>query len=264
MAILARSWNVFHGRTDPPGRRAYLEQAIELATRDDPDVLCLQELPQWSLERLEGWTGMGVSSARTRHRLGGLGRRPTDIHHGRFRSSLTGQANAVLVARRHEVADHRSLVLNDRLFVARQARRLGIGTRVALAWTAERRVCQALRIRASAGPSMVVLNLHATHLRDRRCAEAEVRRAVRFGEELAAPGEPLVVAGDFNLTASSPAMAELTAAGFSPAGPLIDHIVVRGLPSTPLSVWPVERRTVDGRVLSDHPPVELELAVRGS
>ena len=59
-------------------------------------------------------------------------------------------------------------------------------------------------------------------------------------------------------------MAELTAAGFSPAGPLIDHVLVRGAPSTELSVWPVERRTVDGRVLSDHPPVELELAVRGS
>jgi hypothetical protein len=24
-------------------------------------------------------------------------------------------------------------------------------------------------------------------------------------------------------------------------------------------MWPVERRTVDGRVLSDHPPVELSV-----
>ena len=262
--MLVRSWNVFHGRTDPPGRRAYLEQAIELATRDDPDVLCLQELPQWSLERLEEWTGMGVSSARTRHRLGSLGRRPTDIHHGRFRSSLTGQANAVLVARRHAVADHRTLVLNGRLFAAREARRLGLGVRVVLAWTSERRVAQALRITTGSGSSIVLVHLHLTHLRDRRLAEAELRQAVSFGEELVAEDEPLVVAGDLNLTEASPAMAELTAAGFSPAGPLIDHVLVRGAPSTPLSVWPVERRTVDGRVLSDHPPVELELAVRGS
>jgi endonuclease/exonuclease/phosphatase family metal-dependent hydrolase len=259
VAILVRSWNIFHGRTDPPGRRAYLEQAIELAIGDDPDVLCLQELPQWSLEKLAEWTGMRVSSARTRYRLGSLGRRPTDIHHGRFRSSLTGQANAVLVARRHDVADHRSLVLNGRLFAAREARRLGLGVRVVLAWTHERRVAQALRITTASGGSVVLLHLHLTHLRDRRLAEAELRRAVHFVEEHVAEGEPLVVAGDLNLTPASPAMAELTAAGFSPAGPLIDHVLVRGAEATALSVWPVERRTVDGRVLSDHPPVELNV-----
>jgi endonuclease/exonuclease/phosphatase family metal-dependent hydrolase len=257
VAILVRSWNVFHGRTDPPGRRAYLEQAVELATHDDPDVVCLQELPQWSLERLEEWTGMAASTARTRHRLGSLGRRPTDLHHGRFRSSLTGQANAVLVARRHAVTDHRKLVLNNRLFAAREARRFRLDARVALAWTRERRVAQALRIEPASGRSIVLLHLHLTHLHDRRLAETELRRAVRFGEELAAEGEPLVVAGDLNLTEASPAMAELTEAGFSAAGPGIDHVLVRGAPATALSVLPVERRTVVGRVLSDHPPVEL-------
>jgi endonuclease/exonuclease/phosphatase family metal-dependent hydrolase len=257
VSVLVRSWNVFHGRTHPSGRRAYLEQAIELATRGDPDVLCLQELPLWSVARLEAWTGMAVSSARTRHRLGRLGRRPTDIHHGRFRSSLTGQANAVLVARRHAVAAHRTLVLNNHWFVAREARRLRVESRLALAWTRERRVAQALRIEPASGPSIVLLHLHLTHLRDRRLAEAELRRAVRFVEEPAAEGDPLVVAGDLNLTDASPAIVELTHAGFSAAGPGIDHVLVRGAPATPLSVWPVERRTVEGRVLSDHPPVEL-------
>ena len=104
----------------------------------------------------------------------------------------------------------------------------------------------------------MLLHLHLTHLRDRRLAETELRRAVRFAEVLAADGESLVVAGDLNLTEASPAMTELTAAGFSPAGPLIDHVLVRGVP-TALSVWPVERRTVDGRLLSDHPPVELSV-----
>ena len=259
MPLLVRSWNVYHGRTYPSGRRAYLEEAIRLVTEDDPDVLCLQELPQWSLERLEGWTGMAASTARTRYRLGGLGRRPTDLHHGRFRSLLTGQANAVLVARRHAVAEHRTLVLNGRLFAAREARRLRLEARVALTWTRERRVAQALRIVSASGSSIVLLHLHLTHLHDRRLAEAELRHAVRFGEELVAGDEPLVVAGDLNLTEASPAIAELTAAGFSPAGPLIDHVLVRGAPSTALSVWPVERRTVDGRVLSDHPPVDLSV-----
>ena len=212
--------------------------------------------------RSSGWRGGAAwprSTARTRYRLGGLGRRPTDLHHGKFRSLLTGQANAVLVARRHAVAEHRTLVLNGRLFVAREARRLRLEARVALTWTRERRVAQALRIVPASGSSIVLLHLHLTHLLDRRLAEAELRRAVRFGEELVAEDEPLVVAGDINLTEASPAMAELTAAGFSPAGPLIDHVLVRGAPSTALSVWPVERRTVDGRVLSDHPPVDLSV-----
>jgi len=263
VAILTRSWNVFHGRTLAPGRRAYLREAIELACADEPDVVCLQELPLWSLGQLEAWSGMAMFAARTRHRLGQLGRRPTDLHHGRLRSLLTGQANAVLVARRHTVSDHRRLVLNDRAFVAREGRRLGLGVGTSLAWTAERRVCQALRIRPASGQLIVLLHLHLTHLRERRCAEAELRRAVRFGEELAAEGEPLVVAGDLNLTSASPALSELTERGFSPAGPGIDHVLVRGAPSTPLSVWPVERRTVAGRVLSDHPPVQLEVELGG-
>ena len=34
---------------------------LELATADRPDVLCLQELPLWSLPRLERWSG-GMSA----------------------------------------------------------------------------------------------------------------------------------------------------------------------------------------------------------
>jgi len=259
VAILVRSWNVFHGRTQPPGRHAYLEEAVVLATEDDPDVVCLQELPLWSLERLEAWGGMAAASARTRHRLGRLGRKPTDLHHGTLRSSLTGQANAVLVARRHAVTDHRTRVLNDRVFVASEARRLGLGLRVGLAWTAERRVCQALRIHPASCRPIVLLHVHLTHLRERRCAEAELRRAVRFGAELAAAGEPLVVAGDLNLTVASPAFSGLTDAGFSTAGPGIDHILVRCARSTPLSVWPEKRRRLGELLLSDHAPVELRI-----
>jgi endonuclease/exonuclease/phosphatase family metal-dependent hydrolase len=68
---------------------------------------------------------------------------------------------------------------------------------------------------------------------------------------LALADERSVVAGDANLV--SPA-----ADGFSPplAGS-IDQIFVRGLTLVDgPSAWPVERRTLDGRVLSDHAPVE--------
>ena len=130
MAILVRSWNVFHGRTFPSGRRAYLREAVELATHDEPEVLCLQELPQWSLERLEGWTDMAVFAARTRHRLGRLGRRPTDVHHGVLRSLLTGQANAILVAKQLTVLEHRQRVLSGRRVEWPQERRVSHGVRV--------------------------------------------------------------------------------------------------------------------------------------
>ena len=242
MAMLVRSWNVFHGRTYPSGRRAYLEQAITLATRDDPDVLCLQELPLWSLGRLEAWSGMAVFSARTRHRLGQLGRRPTDVHHGVLRSALTGQANAILVAKRLAVLEHRRRVLSGRL----------------VEWPQERRVSHGVRVRA-VGEEVVIVNLHLSHTGQGRPAEAELRTTIAFAEELAQSGEPIVLAGDFNLTSASEGLQELLAAGYSPSGPGIDHVLVRGMPSTPLFVWPVDRRTVDGRILSDHAPVELSV-----
>ncbi len=50
--MLIRSWNLFHGNTTPPGRHAYLEEMVHLVTVDGPDVVCLQELPVWSLRRL--------------------------------------------------------------------------------------------------------------------------------------------------------------------------------------------------------------------
>ncbi len=241
--MLVRSWNVFHGRTFPSGRRAYLREAIELATHDDPDVLCLQELPQWSLERLEGWTGMAAFSARTRYRLGRLGRRPTDVHHGFLRSLLTGQANAILVAKRLPVLDHRRRVLNGRF----------------VEWPKERRVSHGVRVRDVGAEELVIVNLHLSHLGQGRPAEAELQSTVSLAEELASGGEPIVLAGDFNLSSASQGLQQLVAAGYSPPGPGIDHVLVRGIPATALSVWPVEQRTVNGRVLSDHPPVELRV-----
>jgi len=63
--------------------------------------------------------------------------------------------------------------------------------------------------------------------------------------------EQSIVAGDANIVSAG-------AEGFSPplAGS-IDQILVRGLALRDgPSAWPVERRVVDGRVLSDHAPVE--------
>jgi endonuclease/exonuclease/phosphatase family metal-dependent hydrolase len=73
----------------------------------------------------------------------------------------------------------------------------------------------------------------------------------QFDRVVALARERSILAGDANLV--SP-----TADGFSaPLAGSIDQILVRGLTLRDgPSAWPVEQRTVDGRVLSDHAPVE--------
>ena len=61
--MLVRTWNLFHGNTKPPSRRAFLEAAVRLAVADAPDVVCLQELPAWSLPKLAAWSGYSVMPA---------------------------------------------------------------------------------------------------------------------------------------------------------------------------------------------------------
>ncbi len=72
-----------------------------------------------------------------------------------------------------------------------------------------------------------------------------------------------MLAGDFNVAATrSSTLRELSGEewGFSGPGSGIDHILVRGAPATPLRRWPDEQRVLAGRLLSDHAPVELEIA----
>jgi len=70
-----------------------------------------------------------------------------------------------------------------------------------------------------------------------------------------AAGLPSVLAGDFNLRAEH--LLELQ--GWSALGPGIDHVLVRGLAASTLTIWPVERRRQNGVVLSDHAPVEVTI-----
>lgn len=220
--MLIRSWNVFHGRTSPPASRVFLREMVELATADAPDVVCLQELPLWALERLEEWSGMTARCAVAKRtlvprRLGGwLQRRDPR----RFRSAATGQANAILVAPAHSVREHRSARISER--------------------GRERRVCHAVRLDA-----LVVGNVHASNdFRRPDVPRAELRRAHALVDAVAGGG-PRVLAGDFNLRD----------AGLP--GPNIDHVVVAGVAHGALAVWPEERRRYGGAVLSYHAPVEV-------
>jgi endonuclease/exonuclease/phosphatase family metal-dependent hydrolase len=230
--VLVRSWNLFHGNAKPPDRHSHLQAMIALATADHPDVLCLQEVPLWALPRLARWSGMRARWVVTRRPWlpAWLGGAITRLNNGLLRSAIAGQANAILLGGGLEPQDHHSLRIDE-------DRR-------------ERRWCHAVRLE-----SLVVGNLHASNdFRHPELVAAEILRAERFVSELAG-SLPCVLAGDFNLRAEH--LRELP--GWSALGPGIDHVLVRGLPATPLTVWPEERRRRNGRVLSDHAPVETRI-----
>jgi endonuclease/exonuclease/phosphatase family metal-dependent hydrolase len=267
--VLVRTWNLFHGKTYPPGREGHLDEMIRLAVADAPDVVCLQELPAWGAGRLEEWSGMrAFFEVAAPPRIGpfpstaALGRRLT-FDHALLRAAFTGQANAILLARGIRALEHRHVVLNARRFRRVQARWLGLGAVARLAWPKERRVCQAVRAELPDGRLAVFANLHATsYPADRRLADAELLRAATFADGLAEPGELCVLAGDFNVRREeSWTLRELRKPewGFSPPGPGIDHVLVRGAACSAERRWPEARRRQGDLLLSDHAPVEVEI-----
>jgi endonuclease/exonuclease/phosphatase family metal-dependent hydrolase len=215
VALLVRTWNVFHGNTAPPGRRAFLSEMIELVCRDGPDVVCLQELPVWAIAHLERWGGMHATGAVARRPLLPLGARAlTALHHGLLRSAVTGEADAILTRA--------------------PARNLGA---TVVGKSGLRRIAHAVELQGT-----TIVNFHVDGDRE------------QFGQVVALAGERAIVAGDMNTPSAG-------ADGFSPplAGS-IDQILVRGLTVRDgPSAWPLERRTLAGRVLSDHAPVEAVL-----
>ncbi len=261
--MLIRSWNLFHGNTVPPQRRAFLPEMMQLATADSPDILCFQEVPASALQDFS----LGAVAARPV--LGPvpitarMGHVLTELHHGILRSAFSGQGVALQLSPRLRVLEHRVLTLNPYRFRKAQARSLGLGVVARLAWAKERRVVLAARVETPEGRTILVANLHCTsYAPDRRLADAELLRAAWFASSLAESDDAQVLAGDFNVSASqSETLAGLTGPewGFSAAGPGIDHILVRGAASTPVRRWPDARRAHDGRLLSDHAPVELDI-----
>ena len=260
MSLLVRTWNVFHGNTSPPERRGYLEEMVQLASEDGPDVLCLQELPVWALQRIDDWSGMrsfGAVAARPLLGSAELGRAITELNHGLFRSAFTGQANAILMRTELRPLATDSIVLNPPGFRRRVARELGLDTKLRLSWAKERRVCQAVRTDA-----LTVANLHGSSLHDWRIPDAELMRAAVFADSVAEPDDVLVLAGDFNVIREHSRTLEQLASpewGFTKPISWIDQVLVRGAPSGHAQRWPDERRRRGGKLLSDHAPVEVRI-----
>jgi endonuclease/exonuclease/phosphatase family metal-dependent hydrolase len=236
--LLVRSWNLYHGRTHPPTSKLYLEQMVRLVTADAPDIVALQEVPFWAVRRVEAWSGMQASWAMTMPALlGPLARHITNADPPRFRSSLTGQANVLLVNPHFETGRHRRIVLNPEL--SRADRLLG----------SHRRICHSLEVEA--GPErLLAANLHASNDPDPQLVGVEIDRAASFLSGI----EPVVLCGDFNVRRHA-------VPGFSEPIEGVDQVLVRGLELErgPES-WPEERRRTNGVVLSDHAPIEAVIA----
>jgi hypothetical protein len=245
---------------------------VRLASTDRPDVLCLQELPAWASVHLVGWSGMqAYAELAQMPRLGPLpipaelGREITSLNTGFFRSAVAGQANAILLTPDAEVLSRDRLVLNSRDFREAQSRWLSLPFLARLAWAKERRVVQVVRARLPGGTTLLIANLHATsYPADQRLADAELLRAAVFADGLAQPEDVVVLAGDFNVPAArSATQGELTTGDWGFSHPLaegIDQILVRGVSVEAIERWPRDRRLVDGRLLSDHTPVEARVA----
>lgn len=240
MALVVRTWNVYHGRTHPPTRRTHLRHMVELVTADRPDVVALQEVPVWALGRIERWSGMAARWAVTVPALllAPLARLLTEVNAAQLRSAVTGQANVVLVGERLRVGEQRLLQLNPEVGRWEWLRRGG-----------QQRWCQAVEVRAAGGAHpLVVANLHATN--DAAVAADETKRAAAF----LADAERVVLCGDFNVPRRA-------LAGFTEPIEGIDQILVRGLELVePPHAWEPARRVLGGRLLSDHAPVEAVVA----
>jgi len=93
-----------------------------------------------------------------------------------------------------------------------------------------------------------------------------MHRATNFVERQAELEEVVIFAGDFNITREqSQTIKALEGAPpesrWSGGGPLIDHILVRGAETSAVRVWPEDERRYDGKLLSDHAPVEVDIKV---
>lgn len=245
MALVVRTWNIFHGRTVPEGGALHVEQMVRLVTQDRPGIVALQEVPVWALARLEEWSGMrALGAVAMRARGGPLARWLTALDPRRVRSTLVGQANALLLGVDLEIAGAQQVVrLNPRAL--RRSVRVGEAKR--LDWTRNRRVCQIVPVRADR-TTFHAVNLHASKWPE--LARLELERLGRL-----IPDGPALVSGDLNAP-------ETGLPGFSRPLPGIDQILVRGLElERPPARWPAERRRYDGALLSDHAPVEATLRV---
>jgi endonuclease/exonuclease/phosphatase (EEP) superfamily protein YafD len=192
------TWNVFHGRADPPAGRDLFEDFAALIAGWDWDVALLQEVPPWWPRRL-------AERARASMRMNVTGRvllpaaqRALADRWPDVMKSWGGGSNAILV-RGARIAEHRECRLR---------------------WWPERRWMHAVRVEDGTW----LANIHSqTQPRER--PERDLARAARALDAWT-QGAPIVFGGDFNLR--DPAVPGMTRIG----GRWVDHVFARGYERT--------------------------------
>ena len=120
VGLVIRTWNLYHGRTHPKTGRTYLERMVRLVSMTHP----MSSLFRRCLSGRSGGSKGGAACAPSGRSpcpnlLGPVARFITDLDPARMRFALAGQANAILLNRRFEVGEKRTLVLNPEVQAAR-------------------------------------------------------------------------------------------------------------------------------------------------
>jgi endonuclease/exonuclease/phosphatase family metal-dependent hydrolase len=199
--VLVLTWNLFHGRAQPPAGRALLGEFARTLSGFEWDVALLQEVPPWWPPALARVCHARHATALTsRNSLLAL-RRAIAVRAPDLIKSNGGGANAILA--RGPLGEHRVLELTR---------------------TPERRVAHGVSLPGGGW----VVNLHATKDPKQR-THADV--AAARGAALDWAGDqPVILGGDFNLT--RPEVAGFTHAG----GRHVDHVYVRGIDGAAVEV----------------------------
>ena len=221
--MLVRTWNVFHGNTYPPQRRAFLREMIELVTARRAG----RRLPP-------GAPALGAPAPRALERHARGERRRAAVAASRAHGSAAGSRRSITVFCAPRSRARRDAILARAPFV-------------------EPRVgASSARVGAAAGrardPARRTASSSRTATRRRRRDQLAARRRLRRRRGARRPRR--------RLQPRRRALRPRT--GFSePLAGSIDQILVRGLPAA--AARRVARRPAPRRqpLLSDHAPVEL-------
>ena len=222
-AIRVLTWNLFHGRAEPPAGRPLLAEFSRALSGWEWDVALLQEVPPWWPPLLARATGAVEHRTALTSRNAclpvrrAIARRSPDLM-----KSNGGGSNALLA--RVPLCGHREAQLTRR---------------------PERRVVHG----AALSDGTWVVNLHAsTHPEKRTAADLVAAREHALSW---AGGAPLIFGGDLNSRHPRIESLDLVASRW------VDHIFVRGLEA----VGP--GAVLDRGTLSDHRPVVVLLKTLG-
>lgn len=215
------TWNLFHGRAEPPAGRGLLREFAAALASWEWDVALLQEVPPWWPDALAAATRAQARSVLTsRNGLGAaraaIGRRRPDLL-----KANGGGANTILA--RETICGH-----------AHRRVRL---------WP-ERRLVQGVALRDGA---LWIANVHASTRPPARVREDVVSAAAAL-EGWSGGRAAAVFGGDLNLR-------EPLVPGFAViASHHVDHVLVRGLAADGSG------ELLDRGALSDHAPLRVRLS----